>query len=170
MLTTWTPDSSVFFKFLGHRLAMALFSHLFRIGYILQLNPLLNSGSAAIVQRLNGNSITTLLLASFPESESPLHRGNPRCLLHNAKESVGDQKYVPFSYSYTPRPGLKENLFYVCVSSYNFLPLKVPLLIDARGHNSSGTYKHSKFSTAGWLSCWMSECIRGSTEASMQCW
>ena len=47
----------------------------------------------------------------------------PLCLLHNAKEPVGDSKHVPLGYSCnTPRPGWKENLFYTCVSSYNLCP------------------------------------------------
>lgn len=170
MMTTLTPDSSVFFEFLGHRLATALFSHLFRIGYILQLNPLLNSESETIVQRPNGNSITTLLLLPslslkvFSIEKTP---GVFSIMPKNQEETKSMSHSVILV---TPRSGWKENLFYICVSIYNFLHMKVPLLIDARGHNFSGIYKHSRFSMAGWLSCLVSECIRGITEANMQCW
>lgn len=123
--TPWTANSSVFLEFLGHRLAVALSSHFFRIGYILQLSPLLYSECTAIVQRPNGNSITTLLLVPLPESECPVHRGHPRCLPRHAQAPVGDPQHVPFSYSCnTPRPGRKENLFYLCVSSWNFYAWK----------------------------------------------
>lgn len=123
---------------------MPLFSRFFKTGYILELNPLWDSGCAAVIQRPNGKAIAVLAL--LPESECPMGRRN--LSIPSPESQRSSRKHVPFGHSCsTRRAGWKENQLY-SVSSCNDLPLAVLSLPVARAH-SPGTFKHSEVSRAG---------------------
>lgn len=67
-------------------------------------------------------------------------------------------KHIELSLQHTKaKAKRKKKLFCMCVNSYSFFLLAMLLLIAARGDNSPRNIQHSKPSTAGWLSCCVSE-------------
>ena len=150
MLATWTPSSFVFFWVPRSQTCNgSVLTFLYDWIY-----PTVNSffkvriGSHSLETKWEEQPLYSLLpsqsLNVLPEEETPgtFSRRRPKTC-----------PILLFHYSYNiPRPGWENNLFYICVCSYNILPLKVLLLIVAPGDNSPGTLKHAKVSTAGWLS------------------